>query len=243
MQLEGLVTISPDQTDLIDQVATFMGKSFLEELWTTELLKAIEPAAAAQAKANGASDADVSAAIAARKEAVSIAMMSAEFAHGAAHACSYTLPDYAGALLGYLGSEMKASGTTWGAIEDEAHAELVAQGAITPAEAEAMEAHGKAMEAISFFGWGDEESADMGFSDYIYFAAWAVDPDRRGSGAFRRLTTPVFDFADAQGIPCFLECYADHLISLYEHVGFEVFRTFEDPAFDIVQTCMVRRPR
>ena len=44
-------------------------------------------------------------------------------------------------------------------------------------------------------------------------------------------------------IPVFLECYADRLVSLYEHVGFEVFRVFEDPAFDVKQVCMVRHPK
>ena len=66
---------------------------------------------------------------------------------------------------------------------------------------------------------------------------------KRGSGAFRRLTSPFFEYADQQGIPVFLECYADRLVSLYEHVGFEVFRVFEDPAFDVKQVCMVRPPK
>lgn len=231
MNLQGLVTITPDQTDLIDDVAAFMGKSFLEELWTATFYDALDTTAP---------DAETTAK---RKLEASIASMRAEFSHGAHYACSYALSDRAGALLGYLGSELRATGKTWPQIEEDAHEELAREGFFTAAELEALAARSEAMEPISYFGWGDEESAEMGFDDYIYFAAWAVDPEKRGSGAFRRLTTPVFDFADERGIPCYLECYADHLISLYEHVGFEVFREFTAPGFDIVQTCMVRRPR
>lgn len=231
MQLNGLITITPDQVDLIDRVADFMGASFLEELWTATYLEALDPLAGKPEAAE------------ARKREIACAMMRTEFARGAAHACAYALPDCAGAFLGYLGSELAAQNTAWTAIEAAAHEDMARAGMASAAEAAALEARGAAMERISYFGWGSEEAADMGCSDHIYFAAWAVNPENRGSGAFRRLIEPAFDFADSRGIPCFLECYSDRLISLYEHVGFEVFRTFEDPAFDIVQTCMVRRPQ
>lgn len=230
MQMPGLITITPGQTDLIEEVAAFMGESFLEEFWTATYLEALDPLAL-----------DPEAA-AARKLAVSREMMRAELAHGAAHAYAYALPDRAGALLGFLGSELAAQDTTWERIEEEARAEL-AESLLAPAEAAALSARGEAMKPISHFGWGAEEAAEFGFDDYLYFAAWAVAPDKRGSGAFRRLVSPPLRFAERRGIPCFLECYADHLISLYEHIGFEAFRVLSDPAFPIKQTCMVRLPR
>lgn len=222
MEFPGLITIAPDQTDLIDDAARILGDSFLEERWTATYLDAL-------------SETD------ARKREISRAMLREEIAGGAAYRCAVILPDRAGAAMGFLGSDMKASGTTWPAIEEKAH-ERLARTVLTEDEAQKLEERGRKMAAISNFGWGERESAEMGYSDYIYFAAWAVDAGKRGSGAFRRLIDPMFDFADKHGIPCFLECYASSLESLYTHIGFDTFRVFEDPAFDIKQTCMVRHP-
>ena len=79
--------------------------------------------------------------------------------------------------------------------------------------------------------------------DFTHFAMLAVDPDKRGTGRFRKLVTPFFDYADEHGIPCYLETYSDSLQSLYEHVGFEVYRVFESPDFAITERAMVRKPR
>lgn len=224
MHLPGIITMSPDNVGLIDRVGAFMGDSFLEELWTARYLDAL-----------GGEESE------ARKREVSRKMLREEFAVASRYECAYTLPDEAGAALGFLGSELAKTGKTWMEIEEEAHEPLA--GLLSPDEARALADRAAAMEPISYFGWGAEESAEMGFGDYLYFAAWAVDPSKRGSGAFRRLTTPFFDFADERGIPCFLECYADHLESLYAHVGFETFRVLETAGFDIKQVCMVRMPR
>ena len=224
MEFPGLITIKPDQADLVDAAARIIGESFLEECWTSTYLAA-----------SGGDEAFD------RKQEVSRAMIREEVVGGAPYGCAFILPDQAGAAMGFLGSEMTASGTTWPAIEEEAHARVAKM--LTPDEEAKLDARAAQMEPISYFGWGSEEAADMGYDDYIYFAAWAVDASKRGSGAFRRLTSPFFDYADQQGIPVFLECYADHLVSLYEHVGFETFRVFEDPAFDVKQVCMVRHPK
>ena len=222
MDLPGIVRILPDQRELIERVGAFMGESFFGEPWTATYL--------------GALDCDEE-----RLREVARALLQAEFAEASRFGCAYVLPDEAAAVLGFLGSELSAQGTTWEEIEDRAHEPFAAT--LSPDEAATLVAQAKAMEPIAQFGWESDEAAEMGFDDYIYFAAWAVDVSKRGSGAFRRLTTPFFNFADERGIPCFLECYADKLISLYEHVGFEAFRVLEAPGFDIKQTCMVRRPR
>lgn len=224
MEFPGLITIDPDQTDLVDAAARIIGVSFLEEGWTSTYLAAL-----------GGDEA------LARKREVSRAMIREEVVESAPYGCAFILPDQAGAAMGLLGSEIAAAGTTWPAIEDEAHARVIQM--LTSDEQAKLDARATQMEPISYFGWGSEVAADMGYGDYIYFAAWAVDASKRGSGAFRRLTSPFFDYADQQGIPVFLECYADRLVSLYEHVGFEVFRVFEDPAFDVKQVCMVRHPK
>lgn len=225
MNLPGLITITPDQTELIERIGASVGTSFTEEPWTAVYLDALGGEEASE-----------------RKLEVCRAMLAREVAHAARFAAAYATPDEASAAMGYLGSELRSFGVTWAQIEDDAHEELE-RNDLTAEEAELLMRRAGDMAPISYFGWGDEESAEMGYDDYLYFAMWAVDPAKRGSGAFRRLTTPFFDFADERGIPCYLECYNDNLRSLYEHIGFEIFRVLEDPAFDIKQLCMVRRPR
>ena len=43
--------------------------------------------------------------------------------------------------------------------------------------------------------------------DFIYFISAGVDPEKRGSGAFRRLFTPFLEYADEHGLACYLDCY------------------------------------
>lgn len=218
MNLPGLITVQPEQTELIDRLATMMGESFLEELWTAELLNAI-----------GGSDA--------RKLELSQAIMRADFTVGAPHQCCYALEDEAACAGAYLKSDLK--GLTWPDIEDKAW-EHMGQSVLTPEEAALCTAQCERMEAISDFGW-EEEAAQA--HDFIHFYVLGVDARKRGSGAFRRLMEPFFAYADEQGIPCFLEAYSDKLEELYGHFGFETIKVLSDPAFSITERCMVRKPQ
>ena len=115
MEFPGLITIKPEQTDLVDVAARIIGVSFLEEGWTSTYLSAI-----------GGDEAFD------RKQEVSRAMIREEVVVGAPYGCAFILPDQAGAAMGFLGSEMTASGTTWPAIEEEAHARVAKM--LTPDE-------------------------------------------------------------------------------------------------------------
>ena len=95
------------------------------------------------------------------------------------------------------------------------------------------------MEPISQFDWARELEQER---DHIYFYMWAVDKNARGKGSLRRLITPFFDYADEHGLNCYLECYSDRLQSMYEHLGFELIDVLSDPAFDVTERRMVRRP-
>ena len=96
------------------------------------------------------------------------------------------------------------------------------------------------MEPISNFKWMIPETEGK---DFIHFFSVGVNPDMRGSGAFRRLVTPFLDYADQHGLNCYLECYTDRLESLYGHFGFETEHRFTDPNFDVYERAMVRTPR
>ena len=70
----------------------------------------------------------------------------------------------------------------------------------------------------------------------------AVDKALRGSGAFRRLMTPVLEYADQNRIPIVLETHNPVNIGLYEHFGFTLVKTITHPGIEIKQYCMIRYP-
>ncbi len=70
----------------------------------------------------------------------------------------------------------------------------------------------------------------------------AVDKALRGSGAFRRLITPVLEYADQNGIPVVLETHNLTNVGLYEHFGFTLVKTITHPSTEIKQYCMIRYP-
>ena len=70
----------------------------------------------------------------------------------------------------------------------------------------------------------------------------AVDKALRGSGAFRRLITPVLEFADQNQIPVVLETHNLSNVGLYERFGFTLVKTITHPSIEIKQYCMIRYP-
>ena len=223
MNLPGLITVGPDQTALIDELADMMGESFLEELWTAEALAPID-----------GPDAD------ARKLEISRAIMRENFTLGAPYQCCYTTEDHAGCAGGYLKSDMGER--IWDDIENESMLNIV-DNLLTLNETMRLREQMERMAPITVFDWEEAEAKAMGAADFIHFYALGVDRRRRGSGAFRRLMTPFFDYADEHGIPCFLETYSDRLEGLYAHFGFETLREYRASGFAITERCMVRRPQ
>lgn len=220
MNLPGLITVTPDQGDLIDELAHMMGTSFMEELWTIQVLSAL----------GGDEAAD-------RKLEFSRAVMREDFTLGAPYQCCYTLEDKAACAGGYLKSDL--DGRSWNDIEDEAM-ERAMHAVLSRSEAEAIRTQVARMKDISVFDWEEKEAAGK---DFIHFFSLGVDRAKRGSGAFRRLIEPFFAYADQHGISCYLETYSDRLECLYAHFGFETLFIFDDPAYPITERCMARRPR
>ncbi len=70
----------------------------------------------------------------------------------------------------------------------------------------------------------------------------AIDENMRGKGAFRRLVTPVLDFADKEKIPVVLETHNWDNVGLYEHFGFDLVKTIKSCRTQIEQYCMIRNP-
>lgn len=229
MQLPGIITITGDKPELVERAADVLARGFMEEPWFMVWLTALDALGTSKE----------------RQLEIMRASMEGEFLVHAPLQAVYATEDFAGVAGGYLASE----------FGERTHPELQAEGfklrmepLLTAEERAALDAQDAKMAAISDFAWAagaaraDFEAGITNTADHIYFYAWTVDAEKRGTGAFRRLTQPFFDFADERGINCYLECYNDDLQSLYEHVGFEVIDTRRDPALEIYERCMVRRP-
>lgn len=220
MNLPGLITVTPDQPKLLDRAAQILGDSFIEEGWTSTWLSCLDELGVTSK----------------RKQEILHAQYLDELGSHAPHQGVYLLEDGTAAAGGYLFSELE--GRTHPELQLASRKHFLA--VVTPEEHAALEAQEKRMAAISQFDWTCQREQG---GDHIYFYMWAVDKDARGKGSLRRLTTPFFDYADEHGLNCYLECYADRLQSIYEHLGFDLIDVLSDPKFPVTERRMVRRPR
>jgi hypothetical protein len=220
MNLPGLITVKPEDQKTIKALAFMMGTSFLEELWTAELLSALDSL--------GTTDL--------RKLEISCAILEYNFIVGTPYECVYMLPDMSAGIGGYLSSELQ--GNTWNDLEDNSF-DLMAKNVLRENEQVVLGEKMTKMKPISVFNWANKEARG---SDFIHFFAGGVDRKQRGRGAFRKVITPFLNFADEHGLQCFLECYSFRLESLYKNFGFETVKRFEDPGFNLIERGMVRTP-
>ncbi len=192
MQLEGIVEVDAQDEERMKTLADFGGESFLEEIWTKQLL-------------DGVTSSDE------RQRELSCGIIEKDIREAAPKHGVYCTPDNAALAIGYLKSELPQS---WIEVEEAAHAAL-AQDILSEDETAAFLKRYEEMKEISEFDWhGAWIENNMPGSDYIHFACLAVDPAFRGTGAFRRLMEPFFDYADTHHIPCMLETYSDKLEQL-----------------------------
>ncbi|MEG0620683.1 MAG: GNAT family N-acetyltransferase, partial [Raoultibacter sp.] len=182
MELPQLIKVDPTQTDLIDQLAYMMGKSFLEELWTQEWLAVLPK------------NPD-------RELAIARNIMQANFTLGAPHQACWATPDLSACAGGYLKSDL--GNLIWNDLEDQSF-ELMCETTLSEEESRLLADQALKMDAVSNFKWVEDFTAG---SDFIHYYALGVDTEKRGSGAFRRLMDPFLAYADAHSIPCLLETY------------------------------------
>ena len=218
MQLPGLVTVSSDDEATLEHLANMMGESFLDEMWFDTWLAALDDLGAGRE----------------RKLAIMQAYFLDELSVLSQYGAVYALEDLTAATGGYLASELGQAG--------QAHLETMRyermESLLTEEERRLLDEREQAMYAISDFDW--HRAWPREGDDYIYFSSWAVDKNARGTHALSRLLAPILAFADAKGLDCYLECYADRLQSMYEHFGFRVVRELHDDGFPVYERCMVR---
>ena len=221
MNLPGLITVQPDRTEELDALARMVGTCFLEEMWYVTWLEAL-------AELGIGRD---------RKLEITRAVIRSDYEVTAPYQCVYALPDRAGAANVYLRSEL--GDVDWTELEEESGT-LLAE-VLTDEEIDVLGPRIEAMAPISSTSWPLERAAAD--EDFIYFISAGVDPEKRGSGAFRRLFTPFLEYADEHGLACYLDCYTERLEQLYGHFGFETVERRSIDAFPIEERLMVRRAR
>lgn len=222
MNIPGLLCVDPGQTALLKRLATMMGSSFMEENWFITWLSALDSI-------------DVTCE---RKCELMHALFLDDLSVHAPYQGVYCLEDLSAATGAFRYSELKPVRSLSTEVADPEGFVSAFEALITPKEEVLLEAQRQKMKPISVFDWSAE--MEQG-NDHIYFYAWATDPSQRGKGALRRLLNPMFDYADKEGLNCYLDCFADRLQSMYEHLGFEVIDEFHSPEFDIYERRMVRR--
>lgn len=220
MQLPGLITITPDTPEALGRAADIIGTSFMEEQWFATWLAALDELGTPEA----------------RRQELLRALIYDDLAKHAPYEGAYVLEDGAAATGAYRYREL--AGANHAALE--AAPSPTFDALVTPEERRVLDARSALMEPVSDFDWarGLEDEGD-----HLYFYAWAVDPAARGTGALRRLLTPFFDFADAEGLNCYLECYTENLQHMYEHFGFELIDVLTCDALPLQERRMVRRHR
>ena len=221
MNLPGLITVQPDRTEELDALARMVGTCFLEEMWYVTWLEALDELGIGRD----------------RKLEITRAVIRSDYEVTAPYQCVYALPDRAGAANVYLRSEL--GDVDWTELEEESGT-LLAE-VLTDEEIDVLGPRIEAMDPISSTSWPLECAAAD--EDFIYFISAGVDPEKRGSGAFRRLFTPFLEYADEHGLACYLDCYTERLEQLYGHFGFETVERRSIDAFPIEERLMVRRAR
>ena len=218
MQLPGLITVSSDDGATLEHLANMMGESFLEEMWFDTWLAALDDLGTGRE----------------RKLAIMQAYFLDELSVLSQHGAVYALEDLTAATGGYLASELGQAGQEH--LETMRYERMEAL--LAEEEGRLLDEREQAMYAISDFDW--HRAWPREGDDYIYFSSWAVDKNARGTHALSRLLAPILAFADANGLDCYLECYADRLQSMYEHFGFRVVRELHDDGFPVYERCMMR---
>ena len=78
---------------------------------------------------------------------------------------------------------------------------------------------------------------------HYYLWGITVDPARQRTGAGTTLLNALFDKADGEGMPVYLETHQFANVAYYEQRGFQLIHTGTMPGDDLPFWCMLREPK
>lgn len=89
----------------------------------------------------------------------------------------------------------------------------------------------------------DTQERLLGERPHYYLWGIAVDPARQRSGAGTALLNTMFDRADREAMPVYLETHREANVAYYEQRGFQLLHTGTMPGDDLPFWCMLREPQ
>ncbi len=214
MNINGLITVSPDQTDLIQDLIVWMGKVYETEPYTQAFLEGI------RAKGD-------------QVEQISQTIMRSFITSGAPVKRVYCTPDTNGCFIGYQRSEQDKPSTYYEQLSMDAVKEDPCLG---DKQAGLVFLQQTIMWPISDFEWYPDVVGDK---DYIHIVNIGVKKEFQHTGTMNELFKPVLAYAQEQGLPVFLETYSDELEAMYQHYDFTTLEVLESPTTPLKERCMM----
>lgn len=218
MQIEGIVTVEPSQSELAKDLAALMGEAYLEEPYTKAFLEGI--------RAKEGQDIEVSTAM---KRALIDSGIPAQRVH-----CT---PDGSACMIAYRASEQTRSNMDF---QNEAVKAAQESPSLGDKQAPLVFLQNMIMMPIGDFEWYPEVVGEG--ADYLHLAHVAVKKDQQGSGKVGQLVKPLLDYAQANSLPVFLETYSDDQEAMFKHFGFETITVLDSPTTPLKERCMMYLP-
>ncbi|MEF9934186.1 hypothetical protein [Clostridium sp.] len=110
---------------------------------------------------------------------------------------------------------------------------------ITKEEKKKILENSKVVKKVSDISW---HKRAVNTNGYYHVLTLAVRGDLKGTGAFRRLITPLIEECNEKNICIVLETNNKDNIPIYDHFDFKIFETLESDDIDLVQYSMIRYP-
>lgn len=79
--------------------------------------------------------------------------------------------------------------------------------------------------------------------NYYYIKIIAIAKEHRGKGIFKKLISPVIHKCNERSIPIILETNTPENIPIYQHYGFELFKTISESETGFCQYCFIKHPK
>lgn len=77
---------------------------------------------------------------------------------------------------------------------------------------------------------------------YYYLLILGVDEELRGKGMVRQLLGKLVEECNEKKISLILDTHSERNVSIYEHYGFKVVKTYESKTGKLKRFCMVKQP-
>lgn len=215
MELEGLIRIDPTDEHTLETSSNVLGDAFFEECWYRFWVSALSELGLDESY----------------QRTVCRATLHEYVRRAAALGDAFALPGLEGVLIIVPAQD---ADRMYGFSDSEAAKDLLH---LPSSQFDALAHREMELEPVTVLNWEPAYCP----SGYISIPAVAVAESARGTGAFRRLFTPLLASADRADVPVCLECYREGLVELYEHFGFEVIESIREEKLSITEYLMIRK--